>query len=57
MIVAWSVVTEAQDRSVMLAQMATPKCSQQGNKCPKTGDVRQLMPIAVSARFQIASIN
>lgn len=57
MIVAWSVVTEAQDLSVTLAQMATPKCSQQGNKCPRTGEVRQLMPIAVSARFQIASAN
>ena len=57
MIVAWSVVTEAQDLSVMLAQMATPKCSQQGNKFPKTGEVRRLMPIAMSVRFQIASIN
>lgn len=52
-------MTVAQDLSVMLSQMATPKCPQQGKKCPKTGEckIKQLVPIAVSPRFQIISIN
>lgn len=55
MIVAWSVVTEAQDLSVTLAQMAHLNAPSLEINAPRTGEVGRLMPIAVSVRFQIAT--